>query len=233
MQATLHGDSSCRQQWGGWRLAALIAALFIGLMGCAGKTPRKRYLEALDQRSAGDVAGFHETMLALAHEAPQSRAGRRARAYLRDSPVTWLATAGALAAWGWPILRDDLELAPAESEPRAQLRALQQQVIEHTARNGQLPERLTQVVSAQWPESGSRYVYLLHPEGGVGGKGLEQPQMAIRDARDALRLAGVVPFASREGFLIAAVGNIDADPHVDIWTIDHAGNVIHVNDDRQ
>ena len=50
-------------------------------LACAGKSPKERYIDALNQRMAGDSKAYFDGMLALAHDEPDSRAGRRARAH--------------------------------------------------------------------------------------------------------------------------------------------------------
>jgi hypothetical protein len=37
--------------------------------------------------------------------------------------------------------------------------------------------------------------------------------------------------AGIDGYLAGAVANLDADPDLDVWTIDHHGKVSHVSDD--
>jgi hypothetical protein len=39
------------------------------------------------------------------------------------------------------------------------------------------------------------------------------------------------PRADTDGFLIVAVGNLDSDPALDVWTIDQSNNIVNAIDD--
>lgn len=62
----------------------LVVTCLLSLAACAGAPPRDRYVEAVKARAAGDNKAYYDTMVELAHDAPDTRVGRKARANLNS-----------------------------------------------------------------------------------------------------------------------------------------------------
>lgn len=76
----------------------LFLLLCLGFVAACGATPRERYIRAMDAQYRGDGKAYLDELIALAHDEPNSREGRRARAILTSSNV-WapVALVGAVA----------------------------------------------------------------------------------------------------------------------------------------
>src|SRR5262245_37664482 len=97
-------------------------ATAVAAAACAGPqqlAPKQRYVAALKRKHAGDAQGYFDDLLALAHDAPETRAGRRARAVVASGGLVsevamWAAVAsvvlggGAVAGDGVRRLLEDL-----------------------------------------------------------------------------------------------------------------------------
>ena len=98
------------------------SVLILLLVAACMPTPKERYLQAVNKKMNGNAQGYYEDLLALAHDAPDSRAGRRARATLASNPgLTDAYVAGVLAAAVVPALRSMQERG-AQSEAETSLR---------------------------------------------------------------------------------------------------------------
>lgn len=100
-----------------------IAVLCLVLLAaCGGAAPRDRYVEAVKARASGDNRAYYDAMVELAHEAPDTRVGRKARANLNTGmfgSLYWLAIlGGGLAGYldsdgvGETLIKGDSEAAP-------------------------------------------------------------------------------------------------------------------------
>lgn len=71
--------------------------------GTSRTAARDQYVKALDLRQQGDAQAYYDALIAVANAAPDTRAGRRARAVLRSGggwwmPIYLLAIVGTTAA---------------------------------------------------------------------------------------------------------------------------------------
>ena len=213
-----------------------MAIALVGLLltsACASAPPPdpyERYLEALEHRMEGDSQAYFDTLIALAHESPNSRAGRRARAMLASGDFTTVvAVAGVLAAVAIPAFVKYQQRART-SEASANLKqiALVQQMFR--AQNGRF---CTTVAECGFPDlSGTRYVYVVAPGVAFGGeRSVTDRATMLAQGEHRLRAMGMEPKMAPDGFLAAAIGNVDDDADLDIWTIDDAGQPFHVSSD--
>ncbi len=208
------------------RIAPLLVATLLAGCGHAGssQSPSDRYRAAVDAKLAGDGAAYWRELVALAHDAPDSREGRRARATLTSGDVmSNAAMVGILAAIAIPnFLR--FQQRARQTEAPASLRALGAwEAFEH---------RRTGRFSAAVPAgtiTPRRYFCFVAP-----GKLVASPS----DPGDltAERASAVVEGMLGPGrgrYLAIMVGNIDDDDALDVWTLDEAGTVTHVQDDLE
>src|SRR5687767_12131561 len=70
-------------------------------------TPKQRYIEAVNHKLAGDAERSTDTLLALAHDAKDTRAGRRARATLTGGGLTGWASLATLATLAGSFLQSE------------------------------------------------------------------------------------------------------------------------------
>jgi hypothetical protein len=113
--------------------------------------------------------------------------------------------------------RSELEKSVNVAEAKMNLSAAFGSEHAFFARNQTFAERFSDL---GWkPEDDHRYAYFLPGES-------IQPQLQSYEPIGGLKSA-----ASQNGFTILAVGNIDADPTLDIWSINDANEVRHIVDD--
>lgn len=214
--------------------------LFACITACAARctpalTPEQRYRQAVQRKLAGDAQAYYDALFELAAEAPHSRAGRRARATLRGSDILGdLTVLGAASGVVFPnFAKSTKENGTAEAQQGLRTIALMQR--NYFAQSKRYcPSFVTCGLS---PPPESRYLYFLTPAEVAGGEDVGDhawgSDMASRvvAATAALKRAKVVPRSARDGFLAVAVGNLDGDDTLDIWTIDANDNLQHVVDD--
>ena len=218
---------------------SVVAVVFATACGpkATGKDPRQRYLDAVQAKIDGDSAAYYRGLVALANDSADSRAGRRARATLTSGSdwVLYTALAGSVASMAIPrmfasevqTLAEPPGPLPSEIEVRATLTAIaaaEQELKDHTGRYGTLPRGFADGIEAQ------TYFYFLAP-----GQPLVVPRgqvdLTADRAAKALKAMQLKPRVGSKNFLAVAVGNLDSDPDLDVWTIDEAGNIQHVRDD--
>lgn len=224
-------------------LAALLAASLVwscaekGAVGPAAAagpgpeakpSPTERYLRALDRRSDGDAKGYYDELIALAHEEPDSRAGRKARAIVQgNDPLMLAAYVGVLAAIAVPNFMKFQERAK-QSSVKSNLKMI------HIAQSAFHAERgrycRTFEECGVLLQDGEGYVYFLAPKE-VMGTGAADAALSPAKALAALKKAGVTPKVTKKGFVAAAVANLDADDELDIWTIDESGELLNLASD--
>ena len=90
------------RHWQSTTLLALIVSSFA--CGTTHSAGEERYVQAVLQKFEGDYAGYQRTLIALAHEEPRTRAGRRAHQALAGGPSLQEAAlvAGVLASSAIP-----------------------------------------------------------------------------------------------------------------------------------
>jgi len=83
------------------------------------------------------------------------------------------------------------------------------------------------------PKPNSRYLYFLSDREVRGGGGAEDLELLHIRAIMVLDQLHIKPMIRRHGFLIVAVGNIDSDEDLDVWTIDHENNLLNPLNDLE
>lgn len=208
-----------------WAILGLAAAM----LGACAPAPDVRYKAAVAQKFAGDAKGYYDGLIALAHEAPRSRAGRRARATLRGNDVfADLAVLGAVAAVALPSYLTGTGAA-SQTEAKSGLRAIGVAQAQYFAEHGRFCRTFAECELT--PPSTAHYYYFLRYDEVAGGGDSETTVESEERARDLLRAIKIVPHADATSFLVAAVGNADADTDLDVWIIDERGLLMHIVDD--
>ena len=214
---------------------ASIAACGGKNVGTATTAPRpaesNRYYEALDARYSGDSRAYYDALLDLAHDEPDSRAGRKARAILQaDDGLLMLAALGSVAGAAIPNFTRFQNRAK-EANARVALQSV------YTAQSAFFAEKRrycrTFKECGYTPNLDDKYILFMTPKElafAPGSDDFTRTVMAT-EARDALALANVKPRVEKKKFLVAAVANLDGDETMDIWTIDETGNLVHVVSD--
>lgn len=188
--------------------------------------PDATYVQAVQHRAGGDAQGYYNSLLALANGQPQTRAGRRARATLRGTD--WLAQGLALAALGGalaPAVRDVPPPDPRQSHVKRQLRGLAELQQRHFADHGAYCRAFADCGVKDMADSS--YLYFLSFDEVLG----EASAGARKAARFVLERHRVHPRVEAGGFVVAAVGNLDADEALDVWVIDESMRLAHVSND--
>lgn len=210
------------------RLAFVIAATM--LSACATSSPRDRYVEALNLGLDGQHQRAREHMLALAHEAPSSRAGRRALATLLSEDFALLIAAGTvlsglrIAPWAPTAAVNDAPVAEALSLLAT---ALERYRKDHGR------------YCRTWTECGisktldSPYLFLLSDREALTGARVADPALLRLQAQAALAELHLTPFVKDNRFVMVAVANLDPDPSLDVWLVDERGTVVQVVSDRR
>ena len=182
----------------------------------------------MEKRLTGDARGYYDGLLALAHEKPDSRAGRRARGMLQGGDFWTLYAAGIAAAVAIPAFQKYQARAHQE-EPRERLLSIHMSEQVHRAKTGAYcPDPATCGIV---PLSGTHYVYFVSPGQALGGHEAGDRTHLQQMGSTMLASMGIVPHMGPDDYLVAAVGNPDGDPDLDVWTIDTAGEPYHVADD--
>jgi type IV pilus assembly protein PilA len=194
----------------------------------SGRSPRDRYQAAVDARLGGDAAGYYRELVALAHDSPDTREGRRARATLTGSDLTvTVAGVGVLAAIAIPNFLT-FQARSRQSEARQNLGAIVSFERDLKQRTGKYSATLSP--DFEGAIEARSYYYFLAP-----GRPAVSPRTEATLSGDrAAAMLGAMqlkPRVTTKGFLAVAVGNIDDDGDLDVWTADEAGNIVHFVDD--
>lgn len=184
-----------------------------------------RYHEAVQQRLAGDAQASFSSLIALAHDQPDTRAGRRARASLQGGPAgTSIAVIGILAAIAIPnFIRYQKRAKQAEAKVR--LKALATVLEGYKAEKGRYCTSFAKCGTG--PSESGNYVLFLSPAEFIGGGKAKDPSGLVSRAQQTLKQLGIKPQVRRSKFLIAAVGELGGDT-LDVWTLDHQGELRNV-----
>lgn len=225
-----------------------ILALVFGLMlgGCAtGHGPtaavepeggsaavlRDRYLDALDQRIEGDSRAFYDELIALAHDDPDGRIGRRARVALSGGTgATWVVTAGLLAAVAVPNFQKFSGRAK-QAEAKSLLAGAFVAQQAYRAEFGRFSPTIEKCGLAVDPAS--RYVIYFGPRELAGGGALPDRGYVLKQAAIFFDESNIRPMVKKDRFVLVAVSNLDADPDLDVWTIDQDNELVQVQNDLE
>ena len=209
-------------------LFALMSYLMVSV-GCTPQvSPLERYEQAVGARWAGDSKAYTKHLRALAHEAPESRAGRRARATLgASSQWSTLSMVGVVAAVAVPNFMK-FQKKSVQSAAKVHLRALATAQQIHQAEKADFCRTFAQCQVQGLPIE--EYVFFLDPNTVMAQDTAESDQVIVA-ARNYFADTGNGPFVRKEGFLIVAVGVLDEDSDLDIWAIDGSGELVHILND--
>ncbi|HSI03437.1 MAG: hypothetical protein ACAI38_10605 [Myxococcota bacterium] len=218
-------------------ITAMLAACGGKKPGAASSPPRpaesKQYYEALDARYNGDSRAYYDGLLELAHDDPDSRAGRKARAILQaDDGLLMLAVLGSVAGAAIPNFTRYQNKAK-EAEARTALQMV------YTAQSAYFAEKKrycrTFKECGYEPLPDQKYILFMTPKEMALAPGSDDLMRTIvaTEAREALLTANVKPRVEKKKFLVAAVANLDGDDIMDVWTIDETGNLVHVVSDLE
>ncbi len=203
----------------------LLLLLVPVLLAC-GPKPEERYLAAVNRRLEGDARGYQAELIALAHEAPDSRAGRRARVILQSGDL--FAQAGLMGAVSGILLPSALRFSARASQEEAgrllRLVATYERAhfAAHQRYTAELPEAMLEELAPR--------TYALF----LGAAPLVLPPRVRESPEElagALARLGVTPGIGQQGFVAAATANLDEDRDHDVWVIDESDNLFHVNND--
>ena len=200
------------------------------LTACGPKlTPRERYVQALNHRLDGDAKAYTDGLIDVAHDVPDTRAGKRARATLQGGGLmTGVAVVGILAAIAIPNFLK-FQGRAKQAEVKSNLKAMFTALKSYYAEKGKYCTSFQQC--GFQPESGAHYIYLLGPKEMVGGDGAPDRGALRKQAEEALRDLGVRPSVTRDGFLVIGAGDPDGDGKLDVWSIDDQNNLINLMND--
>lgn len=213
--------------------AAQILVLFSALTGCAsGSAPldaakaRALYVEAVDRRLGGDARGAQDLLIEVAHRAPDTRAGIKARAMLTsgDQLFGTMSTLGVLAGIAIPnFIR--YQTRAKQTVARTEAERLRLVFDDHRQRTGSFVG-----ASETLNPPGEPYALLLGenkvlPQGPRG-------QALLERARPIWQRTKSTPFVGKKAFRIFLAGDIDDDLGIDLWMLDsESADVVHLEDD--
>jgi type II secretory pathway pseudopilin PulG len=202
-------------------------AIAVLLLGC-GPKPEERYFAAMNKKLEGDARGYYSELIALAHDEPDSRAGRRARVTLQSGGlVSEVAVVGVLVGIAVPNFVK-FQGRAKQSEAATLLRALSNYqrgyYAEFQRYSGSVPESFAAEMAPR------TYYLFLGMQGGPALAPSDSLQSPV-SMQAALGRLGVSAGVTKQGFVAAAVGNLDGDADYDVWVIDEDGNLVHLAND--
>ncbi|MEM6731168.1 MAG: hypothetical protein AAF658_06410 [Myxococcota bacterium] len=211
------------------KMITLVAlAAFSTACGSSRGSAEERYLDAIQMKLDGDQRGYYDEMMLLAVEESDTRAGRRARtAVTGGSGILLLAAAaGVVGAVAVPNFLS-FQAKASQAEAKSTLQMI------YTAQSAFFAEK--QRYCRTFAECGvdnltnadSKYVYFMGADSSAG-----PGQEALRlEAISLMESLGIDPVVTKRGFVVVAVGNIDSDSDLDVWTIDESSGLYNVVSD--
>jgi type II secretory pathway pseudopilin PulG len=210
------------------RLAMIVIAGAMTLS--CGPKPEARYRAAIDKKLEGDAHAYYSELIALAHEEPDTRAGRRARVTLQSGGYGELGVLGLVAAVAIANFAG-FSARAQQAEAGRLLRGLASfeahYFAKHQRYSTELPDAESQALAPR------TYQVFLAASGPVLVPPGEPSPVAAAELTDALARFGIVPGVTASGFVAAAVANLDGDPDLDIWVIDESKNLVHFFNDLE
>lgn len=194
---------------------------------CGSTKPEERYLDAIQKKLDGDQRGFYDDMMTLAVEESDTRAGRRARAAVSGGVdiITLAGVAGVLAAIAVPNFLK-FQAKAKQSSVKSGLRSLFTSQMAYFAENGRYCRSFQECGMSDAYLADGPYMYF------IGDDVLSsQPSYEVQQAYDLMNDLGITPVVTDTGFVIVAVGNIDTDSDLDVWTIDDSNLLYNVVSD--
>ena len=210
----------------------LIVLAVFGAAACgSASSPRERYISALNYRLEGNSEAYYNALITLANDAPDSRAGRRARSMLQASDVTTaVAIVGVLSAIAIPNFlkfQNQARQAEAKSTLKSMFASQKAYEVEHGTFCKSFEE------CAYSPPPGSRYLYFMSPQEIEGGDSASDTSSLRMQANILLNELNVEPEVKKNRFLLVAVGDLDSDQDLDVWMIDEANNLVNLVNDLE
>lgn len=216
----------------------LVTFLILSAIACSKKSgpgptaETERYYKAIDAGFNGDSRAGYDELLQLAIDAPDTRAGRKARAVLQsDDPIAYVAAAGVVSAVLIPSFAKNRESAfapPARSQVGRDVAiAFYERQFGYFAQFGKYEAKPMYA-----HDLSSKYSIIYGPKSvdlameRVPGEHKEQ----IAKAQRLLAKLNLKPNITKKSFLIAVVGEPNEDGMLDLWTIDNDRNIMHLAD---
>ena len=207
----------------------MLALVLLCAVACTpGDSQRQRFFAAVNARLEGRPQESHEILIALAHDAPESRAGRRARAVLNGQDP-WIPAAmllGTLFAVADAQSATHLQRA-SQNAGEEGLRALVHAMQAHHDKHGVY---CTTVASCGVPLADTGFVYIIDDQASreqASAENRGMPSLQTR-ALKLTRMLGLRPHATPTSFRVVAIGNIDDDDALDVYLADTNGVIVHV-----
>ncbi len=220
------------------RWAALMSLLCCGLSlgACAGETSAQaRYLQALQQKFAGNAQAYYEQMLALADSASETRAGRRARAtVVGDDRLSDVLLVGLGATFLSPpdapaptVSEEGASETLLSVEAQTQLRLIAAAQKRFYRQHGRYCATFTEC-EAPAPVA-AHYFYFLSDQTVTGGSDSEETVDMEEQARLYLSRHKITPGVTAHDFTAVAIGVGVPDEDFDVWTIDQDEHLVHLD----
>ncbi len=211
-------------------ISSLFVALVVGLglAGCAQQqlTPKQRYVHALNHKLQGDAQAYQRELIALAHDTPDSRAGRRARASLTSgSLLSTVAVLGVIAAIAIPNF-EQFSRRAKQTEVQPQLKALAAAMQAFYAEHRRYCATFAECGFEVPPDAS--YLYYLSVDEVAGGGGAADPSLLRLRAETTLSAMSVRPRVEQASFFAVAVGDPDEDGDLDVWAVDENDNIVNL-----
>ena len=205
-------------------IAPFMTILLCTACGGIQQDPTERYTRAVINKFEGDYAGYQREMVALAHDAPKTRAGRRAHQTLVGGPSVYEAAfVGSMLASAAIPNFIKFRARAKQSEAKANLKALYTAQKAYFAQHGRY---CTTFKECNFTPEGGAYLYYLSRDEVAGGNN----DLRL-DAESSFSSMNLKPQVSKTKFLIVAVGNVDSDSILDMWTIDENNALLNVLND--
>ena len=216
-------------------LALGVLVLGLGLSACVtGLSPQARYVQALQQKFSGNAQAYYDQMLALANDASETRAGRRARAtVVGDDRLSDVLLVGLGATFLNPPdatasteAEDNASETLLSVEAQTQLRLIAAAQKRFHQEHGRFCATFTEC-EAPAPVA-AHYFYFLSEQTVTGGSDSEETVDMEEQARLYLSAHKISPGVAPHGFVAVAIGVGASAEDFDVWTIDEAEQLVHV-----
>ncbi len=208
----------------------LIACLSIIALAtaCGGSrgSAEERYLDAIQMKLDGDQRGFYDELMRLAVEEPDTRAGRRARSAVTggNSLLYAAAAVGVLAAVAVPSF-NEYQGKAKQAEAKSKLQQAYVAQMAFYAENNRYCRTFAECGLDGL--SDGEYIFFMGADVSAA-PGLDYLKY---EGSSLLESMGIDPVVTQDAFVILAVGNIDTDTDVDVWSIDEGNSLYNVVSD--
>lgn len=210
------------------QIAGATLVLFL-VASCGGGDANERYLDAIQKKLDGDQRGFYDDMMELAVDEPETRAGRRARTVVTGGGAELLLLAGAAMAVGAAsyLVGYRVETSALQQSVQQELASLSAAQAQFFANNQRYCRTFEECDLASLSGPDSSYVFFMGDDASVSAEN----ELLRLEAAALMESMGIEPVVTGDGFLAVAVGNIDSDSDLDVWTVDQTGGIYNVISD--